>query len=117
MRTIYNFKNGDDWEVITSGSGSSGYIAFKIKNDNFKKLLETQLDKINIIANFTVNTTTSTGAATTATGGIKVSTFVYEQPGVINSNNYSLYISLYGASRFNQAASQITSINVTVEDC
>lgn len=116
MKTVYNFVNGTDWSVISSASGSSGYIALKITNDNFKNLLQNQLDKMTLWAHFTVSTTTPGGAATTVTGGIKVGTFVYELPGVINSNTYSLYIALYGASRFNTAATQITNLTVTVED-
>lgn len=48
MKTIYNFVRGTDWDVNSSASGSAGYIAIKITNDNFKKLLENQLDKINL---------------------------------------------------------------------
>ena len=116
MKTIYNFVRGTDWDVNTSASGSAGYIALKITNDNFKKLLETQLDKINMWVHFTITTTTPNNQSTQVTGGVKVSTFVYELPSVINSNAYSLYIALYGASRFNTAVTQITSLNVTVGD-
>ena len=116
MKTIYNFVRGTDWDVNTSASGSSGYIGIIIKNQNFKNLLENQLDKINIWAHFTITTQTPGGTSTQVTGGFKVTTFVYELPGLINSNAYSLYIALYGASRFNSAVSQITSINVTIGD-
>ena len=116
MKTVYNFTRGTDWDVNTSASGSSGYIALKITNDNFKNLLQNQLDKMTLWAHFTITTTTPNNQSTTVTGGIKVSTFVYELPGVINSNMYSLYMALYGASRFNAAAAQITNLTVTVED-
>ena len=116
MKTVYNFIRGTDWDVNTSASGSSGYIALKIISDNFKNLLQNQLDKMNLWAHFSITTTTPSNQSTNVTGGIKVSTFVYELPGLINSNVYSLYIALYGASRFNSAATQLTSLSVTVED-
>lgn len=116
MRTIYNFKNGTDYAIVTASSGSAGYICLEIKNDNFKKLLETQLEKIDVYAYFSVTASTPGGQNAKVVGGVKVTTFVFEEPSVINSNKYCFYMALYGASRFNQVASQVDALNVCVVD-